>query len=321
MSAGMRAYVRELATRLPRVAPDITLKTVTRGENFSFVEQVRIPFAAMHADLVHFPTIFAPFVLPRRYVVTIHDLIHLRFPELFGRSTSAYYKLFVQRLARRATRLIVGDPRTVEDCATFFGIDPSRVRVVPLGYDPDLLSVPARAAVRPYFVYVGNHRPHKNLATLITAWRGLPAEIEVDLALTGSDDLREQSYDGVRRLVFLGDLAPSETAAAIAGALALVQPSLAEGFGLPVLEALVRGIPVVAGQDAYPQMLAPFVTAFPARDVSALRACLEQAVRPPQRMRSAAAEGETFARAYTWDRFAMEVASVYRDALGERRLG
>jgi glycosyltransferase involved in cell wall biosynthesis len=319
MSAGMRAYVRELATRLPRVAPDITLNTVTRGENFSFAEQVRIPLAAMRADLVHFPTIFAPFVLPRRYVVTIHDLIHLRFPELFGRTTSAYYTLFVRRLARRATRLIVGDPRTVEDCATFFGIDPSRVRVVPLGYDPDLLSVPARAAERPYFVYVGNHRPHKNLATLIAAWRGLPAEIEVDLALTGGDDLREQSNDGVRRLVFLGDLAPPETAAAIAGAVALVQPSLAEGFGLPVLEALVRGIPVVAGQNAYPQMLAPFVTAFPARDVAALRACLEEAVRPPQRMRAAAAEGVTFARAYTWDRFAMEVASVYRDALGDRR--
>ena len=319
MSAGMRSYVRELANRLPRVAPDVSLRMISRGENFSLVEQVEIPFASLRCDLVHFPTIFAPAILPRRYVLTIHDLIHLRFPELFGRATFAYYKLFVGRLARRAARVIVGDQRTIEDSAVFLGVDPQRVRVVALGYDPDLLAVTPRAAQRPYFLYVGNHRPHKNLTTLIAAWQSLPAELDVDLALTGRDDLHVAPNHGPRRLVFLGDLDPRETAAVIGGAIALVQPSLAEGFGLPVLEALVRRVPVIAGQDAFPQMLAPFVTAFPARDVAVLRALLEEALRSPERIRTAAAEGEAIARAYTWDRFAMEIASVYREALGDLR--
>ncbi|MBV8074480.1 MAG: hypothetical protein JO140_03545, partial [Candidatus Eremiobacteraeota bacterium] len=102
MSEGMRVYVRELAARLPRVATDVVLTTIERGGNFSFTEQVEIPYASRRADLVHFPTIFAPLVLPSRYVVTIHDLIHLRFPEFFSRTTAAYYSVFVGRLARNA---------------------------------------------------------------------------------------------------------------------------------------------------------------------------------------------------------------------------
>jgi glycosyltransferase involved in cell wall biosynthesis len=316
MSAGMRVYVTELAGRIGAAAPDISVRTIARGENFSLTEQVVLPWKARHVDLVHFPTIFAPVLLPRRYVVTIHDLIHLRFPELFGAATAAYYRLFVGRLASRAARVIVGDERTRSDCARFLGIDPERVRVVPLGYDPALLDIPAKAAARPYLLYVGNHRPHKNLHALIAAWRSLPADLEVDLLMTGEDDLEPRADGGARRLVFLGELPARETAAAIRGALALVQPSLAEGFGLPVLEAIVRAVPVIAGEDACPQALAPFVARFPPHDVAALHALLEEVARAPQRLRARAAEGAGVARAYTWDRFAATVASVYRDALG-----
>ena len=317
MSAGMRAYVRELAERLPRVAPEITLTQVVRGENFSFAEQIEIPLAARGADLVHFPTIFAPLILPRTYVLTIHDLIHLRHPELFSPATAAYYDLCVRRLARGAARILVGDARTIDDCVRFFGVHRDRVAVVPLGYDPELLQVPAWSGRAPYLIYVGNHRRHKNLATLIAAWDSLPADIEVDLALTGEDDLAPLRPQGGRKLVFLGNLSPAQTAGAMRGAVALVQPSLVEGYGLPVLEALVRQVPVIAAEDAAPGALTPFVARFAARDVGALRSLIEDVVRRPQVLRARAAEGEAIARAYTWDRFAARVASVYREALGE----
>lgn len=316
MSAGMRSYVRELASRLPIVAPDITLYTVQRGENFSFVEQVELPFASRRADLVHYPTIFAPVLLPRRYVVTIHDLIHMRFPELFSRATGAYYSLFVRRLAQGAARVLVGDERTVEDCIRFLELDPMQVVIVPLGYEPALLGVAPWSEPQPYLLYVGNHRPHKNLATLVAAWESLPSDIDVDLALTGDADIPVRARS-TRRVRFLGELTPEQTAGAIRGAVALVQPSLAEGFGLPVLEALVRRVPVIAAEEAFPRMLAPFVAQFPARDVDALRSLLEEAVRGPQTFRARASEGEAVARAYTWDRFAQAVAAVYRDVLGD----
>ena len=317
MSAGMCAYVRELAARLPRVAPDVTLYTIGHGENFSFTEQVEIPFASRRAELVHFPTIFAPVLLPRRYVVTVHDLIHLRFPDLFSRATGAYYSLFVRRLVRGAARVLVGDARTVDDCVRFLGAARERLRVVPLGYEPALLPVAPWTGRRPYVLYVGNHRPHKNLATLVEAWNGLPDDVDVDLALTGADDLGAVARTSSRSVRFLGDLSAQETAGAIRGAVALVQPSLAEGFGLPVLEALVRRVPVIAAEDAFPGMLAPFVARFSAREVAALRSLLEDTIRRPQHLRARAAEGEAFARAYTWDRFAETVASVYRDAQGD----
>lgn len=313
MSAGMRAYVRELAERLPFVAPDIRLRTVKGGDVFSFTEQVELPFASRHADLVHFPTIFAPVVLPRKYVVTVHDLIHMRWPDLFSRTTAVYYKLFVGRLLEGAARVIVGDERTVDDCERFFQIPAERVRVVPLGYDPALLAATARRSDRPYVLYVGNHRAHKNLPTLLAAWERLPAGIALDLAMTGENDFDAVPRHHERKLIFLGDLLPAEVGSAIAGATALVQPSLAEGFGLPVLEALVRGIPVIAAEEAFPQMFAPYVMRFAPRDVETLSILLEEAANAPQRLRSLAVEGTGVARAYTWDRFASAVADVYRE--------
>ena len=314
MSAGMVAYVRELANRLPNVAPDITVRTVGRGENFSFTEQVEIPFASRYSDLVHFPTIFAPVVLPKKYVVTIHDLIHLRYPQLFSRTTGAYYSIFVRRLINGAARLLVGDWRTRDDLERFFNVGRERIRVIALGYDPALVDIPPRVGQR-YLLYVGNHRPHKNLPTLVAAWDALPPDVDIDLAFTGVEDVELPPRHGGRKLVFLGDLSPEETAAAIRGATALIQPSLAEGFGLPVLEAIVRRVPVIAAEDAYPGFLKAFIGRFEAQNVPALRSLLEEVVRSPQRLRGLAIEGEEIARDYTWDRFATKVAAVYRETL------
>ncbi|MBV8355365.1 MAG: glycosyltransferase family 4 protein [Candidatus Eremiobacteraeota bacterium] len=313
MSRGMCAYVAQLGARLPRVAPDIALQTYTRGDNFSLTEQIELPRAAAAHDLVHYPTIFAPLFRRRPYVLTIHDLIHLRYPQLFRLRTAVFYRAVVRRLARGATRILVGDERTADDCTAFLGVEARRVRVVPLGYDPELLEIAPAAAARPYVLYVGNHRAHKNLPLLIEAWTGLPDGVELDLFLTGNADLAVPQ-SSARRVVFLGDLTAEDVASRIAGAAALVHPALAEGFGLPILEALVRRTPVVASETSTPRALAPFVATFPAGDVAALRSLLEEVARSPQRLERLAAEGEPIARAYTWDRFAASTASVYREA-------
>lgn len=321
MSFGVRAYLTQLLARLPSAAPDLSCATVGEGENFTFAEQFGVPraIARSGARMVHFPTTFAPLWRDRPYALTIHDLIHLRFPTLFGRATGLHYRLVGIPLARGAARLVMGDERTVLDCERLLGVPPERCRVVPLGYDPALLGPTGAPLVTdsPFLFYAGNHKAHKNLATLFAAWSAIAAHRTIDLRITGDGDPRiAQAYMRVHgRIIFTGHLAPAELHRHYRAALAYVHPALAEGFGIPMLEAAVVGTPVIASATAVPSVVAPYAAAFPAHDVRALTALLDDVVRDPLPFAARAAEGVIPLRAYTWDRFAAGTAAVYREVI------
>jgi glycosyltransferase involved in cell wall biosynthesis len=320
MSFGMRAYLEELLTRLPRVAPDLAVRGVGRGENFGLAEQVGLPYAIVRsgAKIVHFPTTFAPLLRPRPYVLTIHDLIHLRHAPLFSRATALHYRLIGIPLARGAVRLVMGDTRTIRDCEAFLGIRADRCRVVPLGYAPALLEAgPPLPVERPFLFYAGNHKPHKNLATFYAAWAGIAPEREIDLRMTGDGDpdLAGRYTRRRGRLIVTGHLAPAELHRHYRAALAYVHPAFVEGFGIPMLEAAVVGTPVIASNGAIPAIVAPFAATFDAPNVAALTALLDDVVRDPAPFRARAAEGAQALRAYTWDRFAAGTAAVYREVI------
>ncbi len=325
MSVGMRAYSQELVARLPRVAPDLRFRTVGRGENFSLEEQARFPLelARLRPRLTHFLSLYAPLFAPRRFAITIHDLIHLRYPEVFKAKVGPYYRVVVRSLCARAERVITDDWRTVADLERFLGVPPGKVRVIALGVDDAFLGeVEPEPAPRPYFLFVGNHRPHKDLVTAFAAWEALPEALEADLVVTGHDDLapearRPQRARGALR--FTGELERARLARACRGATALVHPAWCEGFGLPMLEAAAVGTPVLACADAVPGVLRPYVGVFAARDVRALRELMEAALAggcglDVERARS-------FARTQTWDRCAAATAEVYREVLAESRSG
>jgi glycosyltransferase involved in cell wall biosynthesis len=317
MSIGMAAYAEELAVRLPRVAPDLRFATLPRRSAPGLDEQFGLParLRRLRPRLVHHLSVYAPLGGPRPFVITIHDLIHLRYPALFKRSIRWYYATIVRVACARAARVITDDERTVEDLQRYLGVSPCKVRVVALGADDAFaLPVEAAASARPYFLYVGNHRPHKNLPVLFAAWATLPAQSEVDLLLTGSDDFSAnarppQRGRGVVR--FLGDVSSARLAQLYKGAVALVHPALCEGFGLPMLEAATVGAAVVASAEAVPALLRDYVDTFPAHDVDALRAALLRALAAP----TAHAAARRFARTLTWDRCAERTAEVYRDVL------
>jgi glycosyltransferase involved in cell wall biosynthesis len=323
LSAGMKAYAEELSARLPRVAPDLHFATVVRTSALGFEEQVSVPLALRRtrARLVHFLSVYAPLFAPRPYVITIHDLIHLRFPEYFKRRVGPYYATVVRGVCARAARVITDDERTVEDLRRFLGVTPESVVVIPLGVDDAFLGETIPAALpRPYFLYAGNHREHKDLPTLFAAWQALDPGWEVDLLLTGDDDLRADVVRPRRErgeLRFLGNVESVRLAQLYAGTVSLVHPALSEGFGLPMLEAAAAGAPVIACEDAVPSILRPFVRTFAARDVRALAALMAAArdgPKPPEAARR-------FARALTWDRCAERTAEVYRNVLEESRPG
>lgn len=324
MSVGMKAYARELAARLPRVAPDLEFAVFREGGNFGWDEQVRLPAAIRREkpDLTHFLSLYTPLFAPRPYVVTIHDLIHLRFPEYFKAKVGPYYRTLVRFVCSRARFVITDDERTITDLQRFLGVPPARVRVVPLGVDDIFLQPhePYRPP-RPYVIYAGNHRAHKDLPTLFAAWSGLPAEIPLDVYVTGEDDFGDLSMRYVRengRIVALGDVSSEELAAYYAGARALVHPALCEGFGLPMLEAMASGCPVIACEDAVPSVLRSASLTFTARDASGARSALQRVLSDEGLRGALVNQGQTAARALTWDRCAMRTAEIYREVLEER---
>jgi glycosyltransferase involved in cell wall biosynthesis len=311
-SAGMRAYARALLERVPRVAPEVDLVAVD-------APVAALPWAlrAARAQLVHLPYLELPPLVPRPYVAMVHDLIQLRFPELFSRMTAAYWRAVAIPAYRGAARLLVSDPRVAGDCVMLLGVPRERIRVVPLGYGDGIPEAVPWESERPYVFYAGNHRPHKGLDALYTAWHGLPERIELDLVLTGPDEPAVRARYARRRgaIAFLGDLDDATLARRYRGALAYVQPSLAEGFGIPALEAAVAGTPVLGTPAGIPGVVAPFARVFPPGDAGALGALLAAVAGDPGPARERAAEGAVVLRAYTWDRFAASTAAVYHEVV------
>jgi glycosyltransferase involved in cell wall biosynthesis len=321
MSAGMRAYVAALLDGLSRVAPDIFVHRVGGGPPFGPGEQLAMPLTIgrLKPALTHYPTIFVPLARREPYVATVHDLIHLEHAHLFGSATALHYLLVAKPMFRFAKLLLMGDERTAAACERLLRVPRERCRVVPLGYDPQLAgerSEPLNVR-RPFVLYAGNHRPHKNLVTLYQAWAALPPAFELDLCVTGPDDAaaREAFVRPNGSLRFLGDLPPRELWRCYRGALAYVHPALAEGFGIPMLEALVVGTPVLASTTAVPSVVAPYAATFGPHDTLGLRALLLDVAANPTPFRRRAAEGSLAVRAYTWDRFAAATAAVYREVV------
>jgi glycosyltransferase involved in cell wall biosynthesis len=321
LSAGMKTYARELVTRLPRVAPEYAYVSFTEGGNFDWSEQIALPFAMRRAklDLVHFLSQYVPVLLPARFVVTIHDLIHLRFPDHFKSKVRPYYATVVKRACALAKRVITDDERTVADLSSFLMIKPEKVRVVPLGVSEIFRRpVTPHSASRAYLLYVGNHRRHKDLATLFDAWAALPDAWQVDLYLTGPDDFGgelQRRSSPMRAIIALGDVTTERLATYYGGASALVQPALREGFGLPMLEAMSVGCPVVACESAIPGPLASAAFTFGPHDVGGLRLVLEQLLGDRGLRLRAIEKGRDAAQGLTWDRCARATADVYREVL------
>lgn len=343
-SAGMQRYVRELARRIPRAAPDLKIVVIANtpleteaelvrvgGANFGITEEAVVPLTAraLKASLMHHFSIYAPYEPGVPFLVTIHDLIHLEFPQQFKPTILAYYRLFTRRHVARAQRVVTDDEATVEVLERLLGAARARVAVIPLAVDDAMLELaehpqPGEAerlrslgiGDRPYLFYAGNHRAHKNLATLFEAWRELPC----DLVITGSDDvpggLGRYAHDGLR-VIAAGDVDRPLLAAIYRRAAAYVHPALAEGFGLPMVEAMAFGIPVVASARSIPEPLREAALAFPALDAQALRRQAERALNDDALRGDLRARGMATARQLTWERTAGATAALYRTVLEE----
>jgi glycosyltransferase involved in cell wall biosynthesis len=302
---------------------------------YSLTELWRLALRARRdrVSVFHAPHYVCPPVLPCPAVVTVHDLIHLRFPARHRHALAPVYARVMLRLAvRRATGLIAVSESTRRDLVERLGVPAARVRVIPNGVAPRFRPADDPAALdetlarlgvpRPYLLFVGNPLPHKNLPGLLEAFARLPADVGW-LVVAG---VRPAAREAVARQVaaraltarvVVPALLPHEAMPCLyQGATALVCPSLWEGFGLPALEAMACGTPVLAAdRGALPEVVGDAGLLVDPTNVDALREAMynlavHEHVRAAQR-----AAGLARARAFTWRRAAEATLGVYRGAV------
>jgi glycosyltransferase involved in cell wall biosynthesis len=260
-----------------------------------------------------------------RTVVTCHDLIPACFPGEYlagaGRAAQALaYRRFLRRL-RRATLVVTPSAETARDLLRLAGVDEGRVRVVPWGAPrppaPDGTPLEGR-----YVLYAGAIEPHKNAGTAIEAIAAAAPGVRLVMAGPWSA-VRERRLRGLAarvraddRVEWLGVLTPARLAAVRSGALAALVPSRKEGFGLPVVEALAAGVPVLASDTpALREVGGEAATYLPPGDPAAWAAAISAVAEEGEAEREARAEaGRRRAATFTWERTAEGLLAAYRDA-------
>jgi glycosyltransferase involved in cell wall biosynthesis len=320
---GWNRYVVELVRGLQDgAAPDLTVRPLAgSGPGPELLwEQVGLPRALRRtgAALVHAPNCFLPLRRPCPGVVTIHDLAFEVYPDDFSARTGWKYRTFTRRGARSAERIITDSDHTADDVAERYGVDRGKIRVVPLAPAlPDTGASPPRG---PYLLAVGDLRAKKDPRTLVRAWRALREEgLPHRLVLAGADGGEAaalRAAAGGEPLEITGYIDDAALDGLIRGADLLVHPSLYEGFGLVLVEAMARGTPVVAARaTALPGTAAGAAMLFEPGDHEDLAAAIHGVLDDADLRESLVARGHARAAELSWAATAAKTADVYRELL------
>jgi glycosyltransferase involved in cell wall biosynthesis len=283
--------------------------------------------------LIHAPSVAVPPPGRARLVVNVHDVAPLLFPETFTRRGRRFHREGIRAAARRADLVITGSQASADELAAWTAIAPERVRVVYNGVDasPVPAEVVAETLARtglsdaPYVLWVGSLEPRKNLRTLVSAFAQLSgAEAHgARLALVGpvgwlGGDLVD-AQDERRlgdRLRWLGRVPDADLRALYAGARIFAFPSRHEGFGLPVLEAMVQGTAVVCADiPALREVTAGAARLVPAEDADAWAAALSRLLGDDAGLAALVGAGWRRAAQFSWDATVRATREVYRQAL------
>ncbi len=324
----------DAATRLPEPLPGVALTTLGTRPTLWW-DQVALPTALARDRVGVFLSPYYKLPLASRCpaIVTIHDLFFIGYP---GRPRPVYDRVMT-RVARRcagiAAAVIADSEASRRDIVARLGVAPAKIRVIPVGLGPEFrpttpdASTRARYGLRlPYALYVGNFKPHKNVPRLLRAWAGLPGDVRAAhrLVLAGGDRDGRADLEALAGSLGLGDgvafaglVADGDLPAVYGGAALLVLPSLEEGFGLPALEAMACGTPVVASnRGALPEVVAQAGVLVDPDKEDALEAALTAALSSAELRADLRRRGLARAAEFSLERTAGRVLALCAEVAG-----
>jgi glycosyltransferase involved in cell wall biosynthesis len=317
------------------LVPAVTVPVNARNRvQWVLGEQALLPrlAARAHVDVLHSLASTAPAWGRFRRVVTVHDLIYARFPDAHAGIRDLGMRALVPVAVRRSDRVMADSQSTRDDLVELLGVAPARIDVVPLGLGTVRREQPLpehgvrerlRLGERPVVLALSAKRPHKNLLALIGALARLPAAERPVLVLPGyptahEADLRERSRAlGIEEDVrFPAWVSAEELEGLWALARVFVFPSLYEGFGLPVLEAMARGVPVACSNaSSLPEVAGDAALLFDPHDEAAIAQALQRLLSDRDLAEQLRALGLQRVREFTWERTARLTLESYARAL------
>ena len=302
-------------------------------EIYSWGEQLSGSYLARRKannDIVFFPHYNAPYYLPANSAVTIHDLIHFKLAHDFNRPQVLLARQVLKNAVKKAGRIITVSQSTRQDLMEMFpAIDEEKISVIYHGVSDrfraaevsEIEKYKKKRGLHRYLLFIGNRKPHKNLGRLVEAYAGLIKEIpDLQLVIGGEKfaagdevDLLKQKYQ-LDNLLEFTDLHDNELSLIYSGAEALVLPSLYEGFGLPVLEAMQCRTPVILSRcSSLPEVAGDAGVYFDPYDIEAIQGQIYKVLKDQTFRDSLVKQGLEQVKKFTWDRAAAETLQVFRE--------
>lgn len=345
-AAGVERHARELLAALS-ARPDLEvhrlgpaprrpahpLQTLARGlvrEAWWYPAGLAAAARRARVDVVHAIASFVPLGMRAPLVLTVPDVLPLRHPELFPSVVVAHHRAVLVPRARRAARLLASTEHARGEIVDVLGVDADRVVVTPLGVEARFRPVVSDARRlrdrfgidRPYVLCVGTLEPRKNLVGALRGMRAAGLGDEVALVIAGGRGWRNEAFEAEAAhtgvpLIVAGRVTDDELIELYGGARCLVFPSLWEGYGLPALEAMACGCPVISSdRSALPEVVGDAGMLVDPLDAEAIGAAVRELVTDDARRAALAERGRRRAAGMTWARTAELTRAVYRELTG-----
>lgn len=316
---------------LRRIAPNFTVKEAGYKE-FSLAEQLGLlrRVRGEKPDLVHFPKDHQPVLYQGKVITTMHDLTTARFrnPDknsLIFKYKQFVYKRVVRRVAHKSAAILTATEFVKDDIARFTGVKPEKITVTYEAADTisDKPEAVAGLGDKQFIMYVGRPTPHKNLERLIEAFRELQAQRpDLYLVLAGKKDANYRRIEtsvqqrDLRHIIFTDFVSEGQLRWLYEHCAAYIFPSLSEGFGLPGLEAMAHGAPVVSSNaTCLPEVYGEAAHYFDPIDVSAMADAINEVLTDQNLRAELIRRGYQQVKRYSWRRMAEQTLAVYQKLL------